>query len=508
MRIVLIILSFSFQFALNYIYAQGYCDTRYNYVWIMGGIDLDTVIDKYGGCEINFNTTPVSYTYHPKFIDLPFQNASICSKNGALLCYSNGCSIMNAHDTEVVNGDSINPGEIYDILCPFDGYIGHQNMFILPSPSDTNQYYAFYIDKAFDHKPNAPFLVRSENIFYSTIDFSENINGEVIARNQLIVHDTGLIGSPMTAVRHDNGIDWWIITPDRWSNRFFTIKLDDSGPAFSYVQYIGEATNPNAPGGQGKFNPDGTKFAWYHPLNGLFLYDFNRESGQLSNFNKIEIPPVDFITGGCEFSPSGRFLYINQDTCLFQLDMEAPNLQESLMKIASYDGFKEPLPTTFFMMERTPDKKILMNVLNGSQYLHVIQEPDKKGIDCRFEQHAIKLPTVNNFTLPHFPNYRLGAIEDPLCDSLMVNADGWNNSIETDIHISPNPANDFIILESNEEIASFKIMDISGTVVKVENPLDGSDYRIDISTLVPGMYILQAVTTDYQITSSKFIIVR
>ncbi len=77
-----------------------------------------------------------------------------------------------------------------------------------------------------------------------------------------------------------------------------------------------------------------------------------------------------------------------------------------------------------------------------------------------------------------------------------------------ELSISPNPADDFITIKSKTEIASCELTNISGTVVKVENHIDGSDYRIDVSTLVPGMYILQAVTTDYQITSSKFIIVR
>lgn len=68
--------------------AQDYCDYRYDYVWIMGGIDIDTTsTDVYGGFEINFNSTPMSILPHPKFVENPLQNASMSNKNGELQFY-------------------------------------------------------------------------------------------------------------------------------------------------------------------------------------------------------------------------------------------------------------------------------------------------------------------------------------------------------------------------------------------------------------------------------------
>lgn len=498
--LVYIVLILGIQFPWSILSSQSFCNNKYNEIWILGGRDNDTILNEYGGCEIDFSTNPVTLRFHQKPINAPFQNASICSKYGNLLCYSNGCEVINGQDQLVVNGDSLNPGEIFDINCPDIGYNGFQNMFILPSPGDTNMFYIFHINKVFNYDSNASFVIRSERLYYSKLDVTaHNGRGELLEKNLVVVSDTGLLGSPMSAVRHANGIDWWIITPDRWSNGFYTTKLDSTGPKHIGVQYIGDFTNPGATGGQGKFSPDGSRLAWYHPLNGLFLYNFDRASGLLSNFQHIDLPNVDFITGGCEFSPSGRFLYLNQDTSLFQLDMRSEDIQGSLLKIADYDGFKDPLPTTFFIMERTPDDRILLNSLNGSQWLHIIQEPEKEGIGCNFEQHGIKLPTVNNFTLPHFPNYKLGKSGDPLCDSVVASILPLPDLYE--LKIFPNPASDVVTVENWKDGNTLYVLDVLGNTIAMSK-----DSLINVSHLGPGFYILLVRNTFNNIGTCKLVV--
>jgi PKD repeat protein len=62
--------------------------------------------------------------------------------------------------------------------------------------------------------------------------------------------------------------------------------------------------------------------------------------------------------------------------------------------------------------------KSTSTVINGVAYLHVINEPDSLGLACEVCQHCVELPSVNSFSMPNFPNYRLGHLEGSPCDTL------------------------------------------------------------------------------------------
>ncbi len=488
--------------------AQDYCDYRYDYVWIMGGIDIDTTsTDVYGGFEINFNSTPMSILPHPKFVENPLQNASMSNKNGELQFYSNGCQIIGDDNVVLINGDSLNSSDInYGVFCPELGYRGRQDMISLPDVVGDSILYLFYISQLFLPNPDKPIILFSQRLNYARILFSEkNPSGIVLIKNEPIYFDTSMIGTPVTATKHANGRDWWIITPNRWSNSFNIVFLGEDGPIFLGRQYIGDVPHYYAEGGQGKFSPDGRHFAWFHPLNGLFFYNFDRTSGVLSNFRKIVTPASDDIVGGCEFSPSGRYVYFNTLAELYQIDTWEEDIQSTLTLIDTYDGFADPFPTGFHYQERTPDHRIFMNVTNGSQWLHIIQEPDKKGQACRFEQHTLKFPFVNNFTLPHFPNYRLGALEDPLCDSVMVAVPHPSGSKSYEFIISPNPSTDQLsVYTSDPDIAGelhMVLTDLYGHTVHKENTL-----LMDVSGIPPGFYLIRIYHNESLLDLQKVVI--
>ncbi len=477
------------------VFSQEYCDRLYDNQWILGGPENNDTTDVFGGSLISFMPEYLVQSRKKKSGQLA-SFAVISSKMGNLLLYTNGCDIFDFRDSIIENGTGLNPGEIHNEDCPFNfGYSGLHNMFFLPSGYDTSIYYLFHIGEIYNREPNAAFLVQFDKFYMTTVHSSLD-NGflEVIDKNKIIFTDTGMIGMPSTAVRHANGLDWWVITPDRWESGFHIVFLDQTGPQYLGKQYLGKATDPLADGGQGKFSPDGTHFAWYQPRNGLFLYDFDRSTGFLSNFQSIDVPvAADLLSGGLEFSPSGRFLYVNHYFSLYQLDMLADDLQSSLTHIADYDGFgSSPFFTVFYHMERTPDKRIFMNPRTGSQWLHVIQEPEKKGTACRFEQHVIQLPTVNNYSFPHFPNYRLGALGEPLCDSMVVNTNENDQFTPSMCLVYPNPSNGSMTISIPKEWIELNIYATDGTLHfhQLISSVD-AQANIDISTLSPGLYILQ-----------------
>ncbi|MDP1818004.1 MAG: hypothetical protein Q8K92_26365, partial [Leadbetterella sp.] len=69
-------------------------------------------------------------------------------------------------------------------------------------------------------------------------------------------------------------------------------------------------------------------------------------------------------------------------------------------------------------MQLAPDNKIYMCATNGIKYLHVIHHPDEYGINCLFQQRGIVLPTYNASSVSYSPYFRLGPLDNSLCDTL------------------------------------------------------------------------------------------
>lgn len=475
--------------------AQNRCDLLYTNNFVFGDFD-DTLDDKYGGSIV---------TFFPEFLIEKRRKRSgqgdtyavISNAQGRLLFYTNGCDVFDRRDSIVENGSGINPGSIHDFTCPNNyGFSGLQNIFFLPSSYDTSIYYLVYIGEIFNPDHSASNLILCDKIYISTLssEMGEGYGG-ILDKNQVILEDTGMLGQPIDAVRHANGLDWWIITPDRWTNKWHVVRLGQSGASYIGPQIIGDLHDTRSSGGQGRFSPDGSIFAWYQPRNGLFLYDFDRSNGTLSNFRKVEVTPImDRNTGGLEFSPTGRFLYVNFYYSLYQLDMEADDLAGSIVHIADYDGFADPPPlyTTFLYMTRTPDKRIFLNPQSGSRWLHVIQEPEKKGTACRFEQHVIQLPTINNFALPFFPTYSLGALGEELCDTMTVSVLDANSSPMPQVSIAPNPVKDVISVSTAIPPSHICIFNPSGQIVRsVTDATHSTNFTIDVENLNAGIYFLQ-----------------
>ncbi|MCS7036399.1 MAG: PKD domain-containing protein [Saprospiraceae bacterium] len=117
-------------------------------------------------------------------------------------------------------------------------------------------------------------------------------------------------------------------------------------------------------------------------------------------------------------SPNSRYLYHNRYDTAFQYDLWAADIPASRKVVAVYDGFTDPFPVTFYIMQLAPDGKIYSSATNGARYLHVIHRPDEEGLGCQYQQHGIQLYKYNDFSVPNFPNYRLGPLDGSPCDTL------------------------------------------------------------------------------------------
>ena len=74
----------------------------------------------------------------------------------------------------------------------------------------------------------------------------------------------------------------------------------------------------------------------------------------------------------------------------------------------------------FGMMQRGPDDKIY-NVATGQGLgIHIIHNPNEKGLACNFEHRGIILPTYVYHTVPNHNTLRLGPIDGSSCDTLGI----------------------------------------------------------------------------------------
>lgn len=129
------------------------------------------------------------------------------------------------------------------------------------------------------------------------------------------------------------------------------------------------------------------------------------------------------IFSGVAFSAFERFLYGDNNTHLWQWDLQAENIAASQVLIDTFDGFIQPgwFEMDFGPMMQTPDDRIyIVPPAGGSQYLHVIERPDLRAKECRFLQHNLNLTKWNARSAPNIPNFRLGPLDGSPCDTLGI----------------------------------------------------------------------------------------
>lgn len=408
------------------LYLPGITDAqnKYDYHWVVGY--GTTLSNHFGGTKIDFSSGVPAFTHFA----LPYHFAlgmpcSISDESGNLQIYSSGCKIAN-YDNEIIeNGDGISPGYFHDILCNDSPYYydAYQNMMVLPRPEHPGRYVYFHNTTEMD--------ISSGKILYSEIDMNANSGkGKVIDKNHLLRGPVDREGA-FTAVKHANGRDWWIIIPEENLNIYNLYLLTPDTITGPFIQDWHDSIASLYPNAAWNvfISPDGKKFGrvtltWIdgvNRFNRIFLYDFDRCTGALSNPQVIKVDNPDVYASWAQISPNSRFMYFQiAQNKLYQYDLQAPHIEASAILIAEHDGFTTPLgfSTAFHAMAQAPNNKIYMCTTSGTYYYHTIHAPDKRGLACDFRQHDLELPAVSNNLMPNFPNFRLGPIDGSLCDTL------------------------------------------------------------------------------------------
>jgi gliding motility-associated-like protein len=279
-------------FLLVSVFGSGFAQTLEGRFWYFGN---------QAGLDFNA-TSPVAITNGAMSA---FEGcATISDVNGNLQFYTNGSIVWDRTHTPMPSGSGLNG----------DG-AATQTAIIVPKPATPGTYYIFTVDTN-----GGP-----RGLCYSEVDMSLNGgNGDITVKNVTL---TTPVTEKLTAVRHANGIDAFVIVHGWNNNDFLTFPITSAGvsltPITSTVGVVhgGNFTNSH---GYLKASSDAQRIACaIRGLKVCEIFDFNNITGQISNPISINFTPQIY---GVEFSPDSKYLYIGTTTNpgeIFQYDVKA-----------------------------------------------------------------------------------------------------------------------------------------------------------------------------------------
>ena len=473
-------------------YSQGI-----NNLWLMGY--ANSYGAPFGGNTIDFNNGFPDTSSTLRTLNFSTTNANISDTLGNILFYTNGVEIADSTGNVMLNGSGLNPS-IYTSQNFSDGLIISQASLIIPKPDDPDICFLFHntIDVILDGS--------SEFLYLTTVDMAGAGGlGAVTNKNQIILTDK-LNQGKLTAVKHANGRDWWVITHKMNSNRYYKFLVTPQGVSGPFNQDIG--INMPIDNGQVSFSPDGSKYAYCYPPTGVQILDFDRCTGTFSNpiFSSL---PDSVNDGGIAFSPNSERLYVSSIFELYQFDMMAANIAASRMLVAAWDTFYSPSPpfaTYLYKAQLAPNGKIYLSTGNSTLHLHIIDSPDSLGLACNVIQHGLEVPTYYYNTLPNHPNYFLGAVVGSICDTVFTGLPPPIKNLSLNIYPNPNSGTFQIRYKPAPENLKLQVFNIIGEEVFFKLLPQWSQLQnIVIANISKGIYFVKLSSSTSSI-STKFLV--
>jgi gliding motility-associated-like protein len=312
---------------------------------------------------------------------------SMSDAAGNLLFYTNGLTVKNKNHLAMPNGTGLMGDPSTTQLAAFK------------KPGSTNIYYIFTGD----------YEVHPNGIRYTEVDMSLNAGlGDVTAVKNVLLNTPSC--EKITAIRHCNNQDVWVVTHDYNSNAFRTYLVTAAGvnpvPVISNAgQVVGGATTDVI--GQIKGSPNGRKLASATGNPQSFeLFDFDPATGIVSN--PITFPLMAGASGayGAEFSPDGTKLYFGSlSPDIYQYDLCAGSntaIANSGVKIGTSPS---TATSNLGAFQIGPDGKIYV-ARAVEPWVGVINNPNALGVGCNYVDNGVGLAGKNSYlALPAYVNY-------------------------------------------------------------------------------------------------------
>ncbi len=318
--------------------------------------------------------------------------ATVCDENGSLLFYTDGITVWTNDHSIMENGTDLN-GHYSSAQCGLS----------IPKPGSTSEYYIFTTD-GWGNNPANGFQ-------YSIADMSFNGGlGKITTKNVALAAPST---EQLTAVRHVNGEDYWIIvheggTNTNGSNKFLTYLLTSTGVNPVPVESAVGAFHRSSTQAYMKASVNGSKLAciidWSnnYPDDSFQVFDFNNADGTISNPMTFLNPKPGSISNdmyGIEFSPDGSRLYISNwytyytaghTVEIFQYDLDADYPPATAQIIGTSVPATADVNEYFGAIQLAPDGKMYIPSSNKTG-LSVIENPNGLDVACNFSLYSQSL---------------------------------------------------------------------------------------------------------------------
>jgi hypothetical protein len=424
---------------------------------------------------------------------------------GQPLFYSNGEQVWDRTHQIMPNGGAIK------------GYSGAtQGVLIVPDPGDAQRYYLFTLFQSVQ-LGTVPNDGGACQLFCSIVDMRLNGGlGDVVATSKNRALE-GRLTEKLTAVRHTNGRDYWILAHTWGSNTFIVYALTNQGLAIPVRQAIGPS-HPVAVSdtamyrgldGHLQASPDGRHLACAvtdgeQPFS---LFNFDAATGNIRNYLDLGILRDAF---GVSFSPDNSKLYVQNFSrtpdrksynIISQFDLTAGD-DRAIATSGESIIAGNPLTNinaiqssgSFYALQNGPDGRLYgaswyrgpdaSPLDTGLQTFYVIDHPNALGFDCGVHYQRFELmQRTAGPGLPNFLQHYFNGIES------VSNSDCQSPTVE----IYPNPSSSIIQLklppDCDAEYSLHLYNSVGQQVIETRSLVHST--ALDISKLAPGLYVIE-----------------
>jgi hypothetical protein len=398
-------------------------------VWVMPGKiglkfyadgKVDTFKSSFDTLNISLSLQePMASIYFPKLKDYLYINnvylkGKILSRSDSTIISQvvSGGNIYDSHDSIILNGDSIH----------LQYSVTNGALFL---PINDTSCYLFTIG------PEKKYVGEARSIM-DKINFQLKLYGykivyrkgrfEVVEKDRLLA--TEYVPESMTATRHANGKDWWLITREinNQSNGFLRFHIRPDSIIRYPNQYIGPYVCPEkyfgsfCLGGEIAFNRSGTHIvAGVESGTNVIVYEFDRCSGSISSrFKNLNLSSISgksiFYSKAISNSGKSVFLGRSWDFGFYICNTEDPQNMYLYNHNPPFQQFENhPIEDKIIFPFATIER-----LSKGNSAFGIIHEPDSLGLDCKIDTNWIPIPinkrTVFSYGLPNTANHLLPAI--------------------------------------------------------------------------------------------------